>query len=359
LALSWSFILFFSSNKVIGLDIGSSTIKVAELDVGRGGAELISFGFAPTPANSVSGGDITAPDMISHTVKKLIADAKCKRKMVSVGMFGTAVIVKKISIPRVEKKLIHDQMKFEAEQYIPFELSNICLAYHIVNPEGYSDTMEVILVAAQNDLVFQYTNVVLGAKLDLAVLDVSGFALANLFELNYGKFPHQNTAIINIGANVTNLVIISDDQIGFCRDIPTGGATYTNEIHKEMGISIPEAESLKISAVTKQDVPEQVHSIISATNDLVTEDIRNSIDFFVNSQQGGSQVTKCYFTGGSCVIPGLVQNISAATNMQLEPLNPFLRVKAKSSVFNDHYLQQIARFCPVVFGLGLRTKGDN
>ncbi len=351
--------MIFSSGRVLGLDIGSTTIKVAELKLSRHGAEILSFGFAPTPVGAVSGGDISSPDALSVAIKSLVQEAKCKSKSVCVGMFGTAVIVKKIVIPRVERNLIEDQMRFEAEQYIPFDLNNISLAYHVIESPAQGDTMEVVLVAAQNDLVFQYTQSIAQAKLSPAIIDVSGFALANLFEFNYGKFPHQNIAILNIGANVSNLVIISDEQVAFSRDIPTGGATFTNEIHKEMGVSLAEAESLKIASVSKQDVPEQIRSIINATNDIVTEDIRNSFDYYVNSQSGGTQITKCYFTGGSSVVPGLVQSIAAAVNVQLEPFNPYTRIKSKSDLYSNQFLEQVARFCPIAFGLGLRKVGDS
>jgi type IV pilus assembly protein PilM len=351
--------LFFSSSRVLGLDIGSTTIKVAELKINRNEAQILSFGFAPTPVGAVSGGDISSPDLISAAIKSLVHETRCKSKSVCVGMFGTAIIVKKIVIPKVEKKLIEDQMRFEAEQYIPFDLNNISLAYQVMDSPERQDTMEVILVAAQNDLVFQYTQSVVGAKLNPAIIDVSGFALANLFEFNYGKFPHQNIAILNIGANVTNLVIVSDEHVAFSRDLPTGGATFTNEIHKEMGVHLSEAESLKIAAVSQQDVPEQIRSIISATNDIVTEDIRNSFDYFVNSQSGGTQITKCYFTGGSSVVPGLIQNIAGAINVQLEPFNPYLRIKSKSDLYSSQFLEQVARFCPVAFGLSLRKVGDS
>jgi type IV pilus assembly protein PilM len=126
-----------------------------------------------------------------------------------------------------------------------------------------------------------------------------------------------------------------------------------------MGVSLAEAESLKIASVSKQDVPEQIRSIINATNDIVTEDIRNSFDYYVNSQSGGTQITKCYFTGGSSVVPGLVQSIAAAVNVQLEPFNPYTRIKSKSDLYSNQFLEQVARFCPIAFGLGLRKVGDS
>lgn len=348
--------MFFGSKKVIGLDIGTSSIKMAELDVGRTGATMVSFGFAPTPPGSMNGGEVSDPNAISITIRNLISELKSKRKVASTGMWGTAVIVKKITIPRIEKKLISDQIKWEAEQYIPFDINDIALAYHIVNPADTGDTMDLLLVAAQNELVNQYSTVIQGAGLQLGVLDVSAFALANTFEINYGK-SNEAIALVNVGAGVTNFVVVNNGSVVFSRDIPIGGFNYTSEIQKEMGISIPEAESLKLSAVSGREVPEQVHSVVSATNEMMTEEIRNSFDFF-GASNAGLAIQRSYYSGGSSTIPGLMQQMTATTGVPTEMLNPFLRLKAARN-FTDQYLHQIAPFASVVLGLGLRKEGDS
>lgn len=329
---------------------------MAELDVGRTGATMVSFGFAPTPVGAMNGGEINDPNSISMSLRSLINELKSKRKVAATGMWGTAVIVKKITIPRIEKKLIADQIKWEAEQYIPFDINDIALAYHVVNPGDNGDTMDLLLVAAQNELVNQYTSVIQGAGLQLGVLDVSAFALANTFEMNYGKRPGETVALMNVGAGVTNFVVVSNGSVVFSRDIPIGGLNYTSEIQKEMGISTPEAESLKLSAVSGREVPDQVHSVINTTNEMMTEEIRNSFDFF-GASNAGLSIHKTYYSGGSSTIPGLMQQMSTATAVPTEMLNPFLKIKAAKN-FSDQYLQQIAPFASVVLGLGLRKEGD-
>ena len=173
--------MFFKSKKVLGLDIGTSSIKIAELDVSGKGAQLLSFGFAPTPANSVAAGEISDITSVGIAVQGLISEIGTKRKNISTGMWGTAVIVKKITIPMMDRKLIQDQIRFEAEQYIPFDINNINLAHHVLKTSASPDTIDLLLIAAQNELVFQYTAVVESTGLKCSVLDVSGFALANCF----------------------------------------------------------------------------------------------------------------------------------------------------------------------------------
>lgn len=349
--------MFFGANKVLGLDIGSSSIKIAELDVSKNGAKLVNFGMAQTPPNSINGGDISDPGALSVAIKSLIMDMKSGRKNAAVGMFGTAVIVKKITIPRIDLKLVGEQVKWEAEQYIPFDVNSISLAHHVINPKDQSETMDILLIAAQNELVAEYYQVVQMADLKMGILDVSAFALANVFEFNYGRPEGQTVGIVNLGSAITNFVVISNGEVVFSRDMPIGGQNYTNDIHKEMSVSVPEAESLKLSAATGGAVPDEVHRVISSTTEQVTEEIRNSFDFFAGSS-GGLSISQVYYTGGAAATPGLIRNLTQATRLEMEWLNPFRRITSGNKKISTMYLEQITPFCAVAFGLGLRKVGD-
>ncbi|AHI05095.1 fimbrial assembly membrane protein [Bdellovibrio bacteriovorus W] len=350
--------MFFKSKKVIGLDIGTSSIKLAEMDVSGKGAQLLSFGFAPTPPNSVSGGEIVDISSVGIAIQSLVQEIASKRKAVATAMWGTAVIVKKITIPKIDKKLVQDQIRFEAEQYIPFDINNISLAHHVLSYSASPDTMDVLLIAAQNELVGQYTQVIEMSGMNCSVLDVSGFALANSFELNYGKFPGEVIGLLNFGASITNFVVIQNGEVIFCRDIPVGGANYTNEIHKAMGVTVAEAEALKLSAVSRREVPDEVHSVISATNEAVTEEIRNSLDF-LSATTNGLVLNRCLYTGGSSATSGLIETVSRITGIYMEPFNPFLKIQANPKKFSPDYLEQISPFAGVVTGLALRQVGDS
>ncbi|RYZ89864.1 MAG: type IV pilus assembly protein PilM [Proteobacteria bacterium] len=349
--------MLFGSKKVLGLDIGSSSIKIAEMDVSKRGSQLLSFGFVPTPNNTVAAGEISDINSVSMSVQSLVNDIRSKRKSVSTGMWGTAVIVKKITIPKMDRKLIQDQIRFEAEQYIPFDINNISLGHHVLNTSTSPDTIDLLLIAAQNELVFQYMSVIETAGLKCGVLDVAGFALANCFEANYGKFSRDVIGLVNFGSSITNFVVIQNGDVVFCRDIPVGGHIYTNEIHKGLGISIQEAEALKLSAVSRREVPSEVHSIINSTNETVTEEVRSSLDF-LSATTNGLTINRCFFTGGSSVTTGLIETVSRITGIPFEPLDPFARVKANNKKFSADYLKQISPFAAIATGLGMRELGD-
>lgn len=347
--------MFFGSKKVIGIDIGSSSIKLAELEQSRGKWELQSFGFIPTPEHSMNGGEITDVKRIAATIKHLVNQVKTKRKTVATSLWGTAVIVKKISIAKVDKKVLDEHIRFEAEQYIPFELSQVNLSYHILPTSVDPQSLDILLVAAQSDSTNHYIQSIKSAGLDCQILDVGGLALANCFEANYGKPTGEAIGLFNFGARVTNFVAISQGEVIFCRDIPVGGANYTNEIHRLLQVTPAEAEALKMSAVAGHDVPDDVHSVMSATNDLIIEEIRNTIDF-LGASANGIALSRCYYIGGSSVTTGLVQGLSSATGLYFEAMNPFLKVSATKS-FTPEYLQQISPYVGIVLGLAMRV-GD-
>lgn len=350
--------MFFKSKKVIGLDVGTSSIKVAEVNVSGSNVELVSFALTETPPQSVSGGELLDVGTLGVVIEGMISGLKTKTKNVAMSMWGTSVIVKKISIPKMDKKVLKDQIKFEAEQYLPFDLNNIRLVYQVLNTSESPDTMDVILVAAQNELVNQYTRLVATAGLNCSILDVSGFALANIYELNYGKNPSQVIGLVNLGASTTNLSIVQNGDVVFARDVPVGGQTFTNEIHKALGVTLREAETLKISASNKGEVPDEVHSIINATNEMICEEMKSSFDFF-SASNNGLKIERSYYTGGSSVTNGLIPSLSQSLGVPFEVIDPFRKVRVNSNIFSDDYLNKISPFSAIVLGLAIRSVGDH
>lgn len=346
--------MFFDSKKTVAIDIGTSSIKLAELDHTRSGWMLRRFGVVSVNPGWVREGEIVEPQAVSETIRSMVQSLKCKRKHVCSGLFGNAVIIKRISMAPIEENLIAEAVKWEAEQYIPFEINEAAVDYHIINSKNRSpgDNLDVLLVGAKQDYIFRYIEAIESAELKFSIMDVEAFALANCFEVNYGKVPGL-VALLDIGAGVSTLVIIENGEVVFTRDSMLGGMTYTSELQKSMGISLPEAESLKISAALGQEVPPEVHAILSSTTEQVVEEIRNAFEFFA-ATGGGNRITKMFVTGGTVFIPRLVEQISVALGVQFEIFNPFQNIKYDSKNLTAEYVSQIQSISPVALGLGMR-----
>lgn len=347
--------MFFQNKNLVALDIGTGSVKLAELDLTSRGPILRKFGVMPLNQGTISGGEIMEFGALSSTVESLVSASKTKRKFAITGMWGSAVIVKRISMPKIEEKLVAEQLKWEAEQYIPFDINEISLDYHILKSSA-AESMDVLLVAAKQEYIFRFIECIDAAKLKCSVVDVAGFALANCFEANYGK-SDRPVALINIGAGVTNFVVVAGGDVQFSRDISIGGVSFTNEICRAMGVNQQEGEALKLSAAFGQEVPAEVNSIIATTNEQIVEEVKSSFDFYTATANGNACV-KFYVSGGSVFVPGLVEAISKAVGIPFEPLDPFLRIQYDTKVFTPEYIDQIKAISPVALGLGLRKLAD-
>lgn len=351
--------MFFSNKKLIGLDLGSSTIKACELDFSGRSAQLTGFAMSPTPEGAILGGEIHNPSAISDVVRDLALELKTKRKNSAIGLWGTSVVVKKISIPKMDEKLVSGQIRWEAEQYIPFDINDVNVDYKILQGLSASpDSMDILLVAAKKDSIFIYQDIAQGAGLNPSVVDLSSFALSNCLIRNAPTVTEQTVAILDMGASVTNFVVVSRGEVIFYRDIPVGGITYTSEIQKSLNISFAEAEALKVGASQTNANPEELLSAIKTSHELVIEEFQNSVEFFANTTPGVS-IQKIFFTGGGFRVLNLVNEASERLKLPLEFFNPLAKITPKARVFTPEFLEEIQSLGAVALGLGLRKVGDN
>ena len=191
--------------------------------------------------------------------------------------------------------------------------------------------------------------------MECSTIDVAGFALANCFEMNYPQLKDQSVVLLNVGAGMTNFVVFENNEVIFSRDITVGGNTFTSDIQKSMGISMEEAENLKISAGTGQPVPQEVTDALNQTVEAVAEEIRRSFDFYL-ATSSDSAVSRVFVTGGGIGSPGLFEQIKNTLNLPVETFNPFAKIRYAGS-FNPDYISQIAPYAGVGLGLALRQAG--
>lgn len=349
--------MLFSSKKVIGLDLGSSSIKMAELKLSGNSAELENFASVQTPPQAMTNGEITDSFLLGDAIKSLHKEQNFNRKIVNVGMWGNSAIVKKISLPKRDPKELREQIKFEAQQYLPFDISQVTLEHHILPFSTTPDMMDVLIIAAQNDFIGKYVEVTTFSGLKCKIIDVASLALANIFEFNYGRF-NEPVAIFNFGANSTQFLVILQGEVLFVRDIPVGGFHFTNEISKNMGITFEEAEILKLTQKDQGEQPENTRTFMNIALDYVTEEIRNSIDFY-SASGGDLQITKAYFTGGASLTEGMIEHLQEVLKTPFEQLNPLLRIKPANKKLTPAYLNQITPFLSTTLGLALRQVGDS
>jgi type IV pilus assembly protein PilM len=280
---------------------------------------------------------------------------------VAAAVSGHSVIVKKISVPAMTVEELEESIRWEAEQYIPFDVNEVNLDFEVIQHGDAERPMEVLLVAAKRDLIDDYVNLIGEAGLTPAVIDVAGFAVENAFEANYEPGPEDVVAVINIGAQVTNINVVSAGVPAFTRDVSTGGNQYTAEIQRALSIGFDEAERIKIgepSARESQDVvPQEVEQAMrSVTNNLVGE-IARSLDFF-SATAADTRIQRVVLAGGSARVPGIDTVFRERTGLSVEILNP-LHKMMPSNRFDPEFLAQVGPALGVGVGLALRRVDES
>jgi type IV pilus assembly protein PilM len=351
---------FGKSKATVGLDIGSSSVKVVECTRRNRGVELLHVGMAPLPAEAIVQGAFLNSGAIVEAIGSAMAAAGIKAKSVATAVSGHAVIVKKISLPTMTRDELEESIRWEAEQYIPFDVNEVNLDFQILDTGTTEGQMDVILVAAKKDLIDDYVNVIQEAGLSPAVIDVAGFAVANAFEANYEIGRDEVVALVNIGSQVVNINILANGAPAFTRDISTGGNVYTEEIQKALSVSWEEAERMKIGGSAPEDsqevVPQEVEQAMRSVTDTVVGEISRSLDFF-SATSAESRISRIVLAGGGSRISGLDAAFQGKTSLPVERLDPLARVAA-STRLDAGLLEDLGAALGVGLGLALRRSDD-
>jgi type IV pilus assembly protein PilM len=348
------------SKLAVGLDIGSSGVKLVQLKEKKGGYALVAFGTAPLPPEAIVDGSLMNSAAIVQAIQELVASQKVKTREVAIGVRGHSVIIKKISLPRMTQEELDESIQWEAEQYIPFDVKDVNIDTQILTLDNEATgQMDVLLVAAKKDMINDYTSVCAEAGLTATVVDVDAFAVQNAFEANYEVPAGQAVVLINVGASVSNINIVLNGNATFTRDITMGGNAFTEEIQKQLNISYDEAEALKVGGQGETDavVPQEVERVIQGVADQMAGELQRSLDFYA-ATAGDARITRVYLSGGTARIPALFRVIEQRAGVPVEILNPFKGIEIDEARFDPATMQQVAPAAVVAVGLALRRPGD-
>ncbi|MBK9516527.1 MAG: type IV pilus assembly protein PilM [Anaeromyxobacter sp.] len=348
------------SKLAVGLDIGSSGVKLIQLKERKGGYALQAFGTAPLPPEAIVDGALMNSAAIVAAIQELVAQQKVKTREVAIGVRGHSVIIKKIQLPRMTQEELDESIQWEAEQYIPFDVKDVNIDTQILTPEGdAAGQMDVLLVAAKKDMINDYTSVCAEAGLTATVVDVDAFAVQNAYEANYELSPTETVVLINVGAAVANINILSRGTTTFTRDITMGGNAFTEEIQKQLNISYDEAEALKVGGQGETDavVPQEVERVIQGVAEQLAGEIQRSLDFYA-ATAADSRIARVYLSGGTARIPALFKVLEARAGVPVEILNPFKNIEVDNRRFDPAAILAAAPSVAVGVGLALRRPGD-
>jgi type IV pilus assembly protein PilM len=351
--------VFFSKSKnVVGLDIGSSAIKLVELKEKKGGTyQLLKMGVERLSPEAIVDGSIMDSSMVVETISRLNSEKGVKNSNYATSLSGHSVIIKKISLPAMSPDELAESIQWEAEQYIPFDINDVNLDYVPLSTPGTGDNIEVILVAVKKEKINDYTSVISQTNKAPVLVDVDAFALQNCYEMNYEVNENRVLALVNIGASVTNVNVLSGTNSLFWRDITFGGNQYTDAIQRELSLSFEQAEELKRGKTVGDHTIQQVIPILNSVSEDFAGELRKTLDFFT-ATSGAERVDEIVLAGGGSGVLNLDATLRDKFSIPVSIMDPFRNVTVDEGEFNPEELAEIGPSMAIAVGLAIRKLGD-
>ena len=354
----------FTRNKpLVAVDLGTHSIKLVQLKKVGKSYHLQNFGVMPLHPEAIVDGTVMDAGAVVEGLRNIVRMEKVRVKDVVTAVSGQSVIVKKIRVPHMTEKELAESITWEAEQHIPFEISEVNIDFQIMSPPTgmpveNGNQMDVVLVAARKVKMEDHLSLFYEAGLNPVIVDTDVFALENEYEIN--SEPYEGVvALVDIGASAMHINIIRDGCTLFQRDIGMGGNRYTERLQHEFGISYKEAEALKMGVgFSDQHGLEQVLPLLLAVSEELSEELKRSLEFFRTTVALDYPITKMVLSGGCARIKGLHQLFSAHLGLPVEVANPFRNIHYSGKVFDPEYLQDMAPVAAIGVGLAMRRMDD-
>ncbi len=344
--------MFGKKKKVIGLDIGSSQTKMVELSTGKN-RKLLNYGLSKVLPDAIVEGEIIDREAVLDSIRSLIENKGFTTKDVVIGLAGRDVIIKRITMDRMSEADTREQIKWEAEQYVPFDINEVSLDFDIVNPNFGENQQEVILVAAKNELISNLSALLKELNLNPIIVDTTAFAIQNVFEYNYTPAADEIICLIHIGAGMTVINVIKGGSSLSARDVYYGVNAFISKLQKEVGFNYEDAANAVKGTIPVGASQDSVQGVFeSFVSDLGTQ-IERSLQF-LSSVTGEEKVSRMYLSGGGSLIPNLLEYLKRRLGIPIERINPFKNIIYDPTIFGPEGVDVIGPILAQVTGLALR-----
>jgi len=264
--------------------------------------------------------------------------------------------MKRISLPEMTDEELSESIRFEAEQYVPFDIEDVNLDFQILGPKEEPGQMDVILVAVKKDIINDYISVVREAGLNPVIVDVDAFALENMYGVSYEIEPNRNVALVNIGASTINMNILRGGVSVFTRDSSIGANLITEALQKEYSISFEDAERLKRGEALEKVAPEEAQVIITQVFADIINEVSRSLGYF-KSSTSQQEIYELILSGGCALIHDFQRLLSEKVGIEVHKAEPFRNIQIPKQ-FDRSFIEEIAPITAVAVGLAIRRPGD-
>jgi len=352
-----------SNKAVVGLDIGSYAVKAIELRIGSKGKRAVydvaKIGYELLPRDAIVEGSIVDPTAVVETIRTLFEKSKITTKDVVISTAGNAVIIKKIALPAMETEELAESIIWEAKHNIPYPYEETHVDYAILKPPRGSEerNLEILLVAVKKDKIDALRGVIRQARKNLEAVEVDAFALSNALEINYPQdFEEKTTALINIGANITTLIITDKGAPQLFRDLAIGGTFFLDNVRKDLNLGPDAAESL-LRGDRPADVPAaEIEAVLGQSVKSLLGEIEKTFTFYQAENKQEKKIEQIFLCGGLANLAELAPAFETRFETKTVMFDPFRRVQYNEKKLGSVYYQEMASFFGVAVGLATRQK---
>lgn len=346
------------SKELIGLDIGSSAVKLAHVKPVGVEFRVKKFGVYPLPPDAIVDGAIMDHVSVIEGIKTALRELKVKEKEVATSLSGHSVIIKKVVLPTTTPEELEESIQWEVEQYIPFDIKDVKIDFQVIGPlKEDPSKMDVLLVAVKTDLVNDYVSVIKDAGLTPTIVDIDSIAAGNAFELCHPVSDEQVPMVVNVGASFININILHSGVPLFTRDVPMGGGMYTSEIQKQLAVSFDTAEELKVGKKDAGERAEKIAEIMRTVSNILSTEVQRSYNFF-SATYPDRLVTKVYLTGGAAKSAFLKEMLTEKIGVDVELFDPFEGLMLEEGSVDRSLAAGFNTAATVSIGLALRNQED-
>ena len=336
-----------AASTLIGLDIGSMSVRAAETSRTKNGPVLSNFGYAPLPEGAVQGGVVNDDKAVTLTLKQLWATSKFRTRNVVLGVTNPQVVVRETAVANLPRREMRKALPFQVRDALPLPVERSLLDFFPLEDPGTNETVRGLLIAAPKEAVLTAVQATERAGLHVERVDLASFALLRAAS----RLDDLVEAIVDIGARATTVVVHTDGVPIIVRTIPRGGAEVTESIASRLDIGLPEAEAVKCQVgLQQEEQPETAAAIREAVRPLVNE-IRSSFAY-LNSGERSTRVARLSLSGGGARLSGLRQALHEQLGVEVTFADPILRVRGLRRVRHGA-LDQFRSSASVSIGLAL------
>jgi len=346
------------SKSTIGLDIGSSLVKVVEVDHSGSEPVLSKYGIVKLPPEAIVEGEMMDQGLVVEGIQECMATAGISSKSVVTAVSGRAVIVKKVVMDKMNPDDAKEAIFWEAEQHVPFDIDDVCLDFQVLKEDVGANQMEILLVAAKKEMVNAHASIVRDAGFEPFIIDVDSFAVQNALEAT-GQASSENVmGLINIGSDVTNINIIQNGIPYFTRDLSVGSNIFVEAIQRELAVDFEEAEAM-LSGEREFENEQRAHEIISSAADEISMGIERSISF-LKTAGDAEGLDEVVLSGGGACIPGLRDVLSEKHDTEFKVGDAVGRIARVDNLFEDagDDAVKVGPVLTVALGLALRRGAE-